>query len=261
MTSNPARPRRFAIHQGFTLVELLVVISVVAMLVAMLLPALGKAKQTTHAMLCASNLHQIALAVSMYREDMKQYFAPLYASHTDGYGTYARAFNFRLRPYLGGLVKTAAGGLNSASSTDVNGRHLFYCPAATFYTFSDYGAHAGALQQDAWLYGTWWDTTIATYSQLSSLGYQDTNTTDWLKPKRFLAYPDQTLVMMDGANEPRVDHSYWPQTQRLRHHSRTTANLLMGDMHLENADKSAMDARWAQRVFHLYDPNAYRYAR
>ena len=50
--------------RGFTLIELLVVIAIIAILAAMLLPALGKAKQASQRSACLSNLHQIALATT-----------------------------------------------------------------------------------------------------------------------------------------------------------------------------------------------------
>ena len=57
---------------GFTLVELLVVIGVIALLVALLLPTLWRAREMSRQTLCASNLRQLALAVVEYAADNDQ---------------------------------------------------------------------------------------------------------------------------------------------------------------------------------------------
>ncbi len=74
----PGFAKRAARGPGFTLVELLVVIAVIAILAAMLLPALNRAKIAADSTACKSNLHQIGLGLQMYVADFKVY--PPYAS-------------------------------------------------------------------------------------------------------------------------------------------------------------------------------------
>jgi prepilin-type N-terminal cleavage/methylation domain-containing protein len=56
-------------RQAFTLIELLVVIAIIAILAAVLLPALGRGKETGRRTSCAGNLHQLVLATALYAND------------------------------------------------------------------------------------------------------------------------------------------------------------------------------------------------
>ena len=68
MSPAPLRPSR---STGFTLVEVLVVIGIIALLVAILLPALSKARSAALSIKCLSNLGQLGLATAQYTNDTK----------------------------------------------------------------------------------------------------------------------------------------------------------------------------------------------
>ena len=67
-------------HTGFTLIELLVVMVIIALLVGLLLPALGRAREEARKTQCRSNLRQIGLAMNIYANDNKGYTPAAYGA-------------------------------------------------------------------------------------------------------------------------------------------------------------------------------------
>jgi prepilin-type N-terminal cleavage/methylation domain-containing protein/prepilin-type processing-associated H-X9-DG protein len=71
---------------GFTLVELLVVIGIIALLLSILLPSLNKARKAARTVQCASNVRQLVMAEMQYFADSKYRFSPYYNGGTANNG-------------------------------------------------------------------------------------------------------------------------------------------------------------------------------
>jgi prepilin-type N-terminal cleavage/methylation domain-containing protein len=111
-------------NTGFTLIELLVVIAIIALLMSILMPALGKVRQLAKRINCLSNLHQIHLGLAMYANaNDSELPTRLEKSGSQIWGNWLGS---SWNPYgLGHLI----------SGNHIKDPRIFYCPANTICRF------------------------------------------------------------------------------------------------------------------------------
>lgn len=148
---------------GFTLIELLIVISIVSLLIAILLPALSKAKQSATSLVCLTHERQIATGISSYGSDYKDYI-PAAMDRLSG-TTDQQTWMYSLWNYMGytsGKYEMSADisrGVQLGSGT-ADTSIVFYCPVSSKLR-ADTPAPAGCTNPANYSYGlniapAWW---------------------------------------------------------------------------------------------------------
>ena len=126
---------------GFTLIELLVVVSIIALLVAILLPALAKAREQARRVMCGSRLKQLHLGLTYYAHDFGVYPATRpgspWSSGWPNAGWPEGAYNLpqglgTIAPFFVGKFVPGAWANAEIDPWDAQIRHNFMCPAATY---------------------------------------------------------------------------------------------------------------------------------
>tara|TARA_Y100001933_G_scaffold265072_1_gene334994 strand:+ start:43289 stop:44995 length:1707 start_codon:yes stop_codon:yes gene_type:complete len=112
---------------GFTLIELLVVISIIAMLIAVLLPALSKAKKAAMTLKCKTGERQIGVGLQMYADDNRQAPCPpkIIIPSGPNRGHYVWYSNMLLGQYIGNRTAGSTSGVGGLSTTSM----IIVCPS------------------------------------------------------------------------------------------------------------------------------------
>ncbi len=199
---------------GFTLIELLVVVAIIAVLVAILLPALANARDAARQTVCLSNLKQQGLGVQFYLEDNRNYFPP---SLGPGTGS----------PYKPGWLNWA-----ERLNVYIKNTTIYRCPSETVASFKyvdapievdgSYYIHYGWNFVFLTFGGNWMSSFISSYNPMRS------------RPLSYVREPERTVMVADAVNYVTTPYLLGGLGPAARHGKKT--DLLWVDGHAEPKD-------------------------
>lgn len=236
---------------AFTLIELLVVVAIIVVLISILLPSLGQAREQAKTTSCLSNLRQIGIAINIYSAENDGFMVPADLD-TDGDG--AGNYNWVSLLVDNGIAPKA--GLEPSNPSQSNAKTMFRCPNGENRSWASisYGNPTSQLDPSGAIF---WPRALRTETGKNILTWYAVNAgsrtpsggQDW-----FARFPMRAVPPVAGSNDFRtyrlsnfanpqglalvydgiVFHEYVPNRINLRHARNTVCNIAMVDGHAES---------------------------